>query len=83
MIDLEAIGHDVASAYASHLGRKQGRRRKLRVAFVAAIAVTKPKHAASSVFTATTEMRRSVAPSVDPGLNPIHPNTSTSVPMTT
>ena len=36
MIDLEAIGHDVASAYASHLGRKQGRRRKLRVAFVVA-----------------------------------------------
>ena len=28
-------------------------------------------------------MRRSVAPSVEPGLKPIQPNTSTSVPITT
>jgi hypothetical protein len=27
------------------------------------------------VLTATTEIRRSVAPSVEPGLNPIQPNT--------
>ena len=47
------------------------------------MATTTPTHAASSVFTATMPMRRSVAPKVEPGLKPIHPNTSTSVPMTT
>ena len=52
-------------------------------AFVYAIAITKPKHAASSVLTATRPMRRSVAPSVEPGLKPIQPNTRTSVPITT
>ena len=53
------------------------------LAFVHAMAVTVPKQPASSVFTATTEIRRSVAPNVDPGLKPIQPKTSTSVPMTT
>ena len=53
------------------------------LALVTPIAMTKPTHAASSVFTATRPMRRSVAPSVEPGLKPIHPNTSTSVPITT
>ena len=38
------------------------------------IAAAEPATAARFVFTATTEMRRSVAPSVEPGLNPIHPN---------
>src|SRR5258706_7160657 len=52
-------------------------------AFVHAIAVTVPKHPASNVLTATTAMRRSVAPKVEPGLKPIQPNTRTSVPMTT
>src|SRR5215471_17125941 len=50
---------------------------------VHAIATTAPAEAASSVFTATTAMRRSVAPKVDPGLKPIHPNVSTRVPITT
>src|SRR5580765_3933309 len=53
------------------------------LAFVHAMAVTVPKQPARSVFTATTAMRKSVAPNVDPGLNPIHPNTRTSVPTTT
>ena len=35
------------------------------------------------VFTATVAMRRSVPPSVEPGLKPIQPNTRTSVPITT
>src|ERR1700683_4490144 len=37
------------------------------------IAAAEPATAARFVFTATTEMRRSVAPSVDPGLKPIPP----------
>src|SRR6266508_5185150 len=49
---------------------------------VHAMAVTAPADAASNVVTATTAMRRSVAPNVDPGLNPIHRNVSTSVGMT-
>src|SRR5580700_4082173 len=32
---------------------------------------------------ATTEMRRSVAPRVEPGLNPIHPKSRRNVPVTT
>src|SRR5215470_18044634 len=36
--------------------------------FVQHMAITAPAHAASSVFTATMPMRRSVAPKVDPGL---------------
>ena len=52
-------------------------------AFVMPIAITKPTHAASNVLTATSPIRRSVAPSVEPGLKPIHPNTKTSVPITT
>src|SRR5262245_32859472 len=42
-----------------------------------------PATAARFVFTATSEMRRSVAPSVEPGLNPIHPNSRMNVPDTT
>ena len=53
------------------------------LALVHAIAATAPADAASSVFTATTAMRRSVDPNVEPGLKPIHPNVSTSVPITT
>src|SRR6476619_5985054 len=52
-------------------------------AFVHAMAVTNPKHEDSRVFTATIEMRRSVAPNVDPGLKPIHPNNRIMVPATT
>src|SRR5580658_11277235 len=37
------------------------------------IAVADPAIAARFVLIATTPMRRSVAPSVDPGLKPIHP----------
>src|SRR5580704_11192391 len=47
------------------------------------IAAAEPATAARFVFTATTEMRRSVAPSVDPGLNPIHPKSNKNVPLTT
>src|ERR1700722_1733340 len=47
------------------------------------IAVAEPATAARLVLTATTEMRRSVAPSVDPGLNPIHPKSRINVPVTT
>ena len=47
------------------------------------IAMTNPTDAESRVLTATRPIRRSVAPSVDPGLKPIQPNTSTSVPITT
>src|SRR5262249_10501419 len=50
---------------------------------VTIIAITNPTQLASNVFTATSPIRRSVAPSVEPGLNPIQPNTSTSEPMTT
>src|SRR5450755_4163202 len=39
-------------------------------ALVSPIAITKPTHAASNVLTATRPMRRSVAPSVEPGLKP-------------
>src|SRR5476649_1651186 len=42
-----------------------------------------PMIAARLVFTATTAMRRSVAPSVEPGLKPIQPNSRMNVPMTT
>jgi hypothetical protein len=47
------------------------------------IAMTKPVHAASNVLTATKPMRKSVAPSVEPGLKPIQPKTRISVPITT
>ena len=47
------------------------------------IAAAEPATAARFVFTATTEMRRSVAPSVEPGLKPIHPNSRRNVPVTT
>src|SRR6476659_3139243 len=52
-------------------------------ALVHAIAITAPADAASNVLTAMIEMRRSVAPNVEPGLKPIHPKVRTSVPMTT
>src|SRR5262245_56236872 len=51
-------------------------------ALVHAMAVTAPAHAESRVLTATIEMRRSVLPKVEPGLNPIHPNKRMRVPMT-
>src|SRR5271154_6098566 len=47
------------------------------------IAAAEPATAARFVFTATTAMRRSVAPSVEPGLNPIQPNSNINVPLTT
>ena len=53
------------------------------LAFVQAIAATAPAEADNSVFTAMSAMRRSVAPNVEPGLKPIQPKVSTSVPITT
>src|SRR4029077_1401889 len=47
------------------------------------IATADPATAARFVFTATTEIRRSVAPSVEPGLKPIQPNSRMKVPVTT
>src|SRR5262245_13311887 len=47
------------------------------------IAAAEPAIAARFVFTATTEMRRSVEPSVEPGLKPIQPNKRIKVPVTT
>jgi hypothetical protein len=47
------------------------------------IAAADPATAAKFVLTATTEIRRSVAPRVDPGLNPIHPKSKINVPVTT
>jgi hypothetical protein len=47
------------------------------------MAVAEPATAARLVFTATTEMRRSVAPSVEPGLKPIQPKSKMNVPVTT
>ncbi len=47
------------------------------------MAAAEPATAARLVFTATTEMRRSVAPSVEPGLNPIQPKSRMNVPVTT
>jgi hypothetical protein len=44
------------------------------------IAATAPAAEASMVFTATTEMRRSVAARVEPGLNPNQPNARMKVP---
>src|SRR3954454_13702176 len=52
-------------------------------AFVTTIATTKPMLADSSVLTATMPMRESSADNVEPGLNPIQPNTRISVPSTT
>ena len=46
-------------------------------------AAAEPATAARLVLTATTEMRRSVAPSVEPGLKPIQPNRRMKVPITT
>ena len=47
------------------------------------IAAAEPKMAARFVLIATTEIRRSVAPSVEPGLKPIQPNNRMKVPVTT
>src|ERR1700735_178100 len=47
------------------------------------MAVAEPATAARLVLIATTEMRRSVAPSVEPGLKPIQPNSRMNVPVTT
>ena len=47
------------------------------------IAAADPATAARLVFIATTEMRRSVEPSVEPGLKPIQPNSRMKVPVTT
>src|SRR5580692_8067223 len=47
------------------------------------MAAAEPAQAARFVLTATTEIRRSVAPSVEPGLKPIHPNNRMNVPVTT
>src|SRR5580700_12115958 len=47
------------------------------------MAAAEPATAARFVLTATTEIRRSVAPSVEPGLNPIQPNSRMNVPVTT
>src|ERR1700722_16444724 len=47
------------------------------------MATAEPAMAAGFVLMATTEMRKSVAPSVEPGLKPIQPNNRMNVPMTT
>src|SRR5580692_7129822 len=47
------------------------------------IAVADPAIAARLVLIATTEMRRSVAPRVEPGLKPIQPKSRMKVPVTT
>src|SRR5271170_6994552 len=47
------------------------------------IATADPETAARLVFTAITEMRRSVAPRVEPGLKPIQPKSKMKVPVTT
>src|SRR4029079_10969370 len=46
-------------------------------------AVADPATAARLVLIAITDMRRSLAPRVDPGLNPIQPNRRMNVPVTT
>src|SRR5262245_31427194 len=53
------------------------------IAYQVTSADAAPATAARLVFTAITEMRRSVAPSVDPGLKPIQPNSRMNVPVTT
>jgi len=47
------------------------------------MAEAEPAIAARLVLIATTEIRRSVAPSVEPGLKPIQPNNRMNVPVTT
>ena len=47
------------------------------------IAAAEPATAARFVLIAITEMRRSVEPSVEPGLKPIHPKSRRKVPVTT
>src|SRR5262245_38002899 len=47
------------------------------------MAASAPAQAARLVFTATTEMRRSVAARVEPGLNPIQPNSRMNVRVAT
>src|SRR6476469_1189898 len=55
----------------------------LNIRYQTSSADAEPATAARFVFTATTEIRRSVAPSVEPGLKPIHPNSKMKVPVTT
>src|SRR5664279_3320278 len=47
------------------------------------MAAALPATAARLVLTATTAIRKSVAPSVEPGLKPIQPNSRMNVPVTT
>src|SRR5579862_4296024 len=47
------------------------------------MATAEPVTADRLVFIAITEIRRSVAPRVEPGLKPIHPNKRIKVPVTT
>ena len=47
------------------------------------IAVADPATAARFVLIAITDIRKSVAPSVEPGLKPIQPNSRINVPVTT
>src|ERR1700723_4373920 len=54
-----------------------------KMAYHNSMATAEPETAARLVLTATTEIRRSVAPNVDPGLKPIHPNRRINVPVTT
>ena len=51
--------------------------------YQSSMAAAEPATAARLVLTATTAMRRSVAPSVEPGLKPIQPNSRMNVPVTT
>ena len=53
------------------------------IQYQTSMAVADPVMAAILVFTAITEIRRSVAPNVEPGLKPIHPNSRIKVPVTT
>src|SRR5678816_2048272 len=55
----------------------------LNIRYQISSAEADPATAARLVFTATTAIRRSDAPSVEPGLKPIHPNRRMNVPLTT
>src|SRR5204863_3371410 len=53
----------------------------VRTSHIQRVAINAPVAEASIVFTATTEMRRSVAARVEPGLNPNQPKARMNVPM--
>src|SRR5262249_3374206 len=55
----------------------------LNIKYQTSSADAEPATAARFVLTATIEIRRSVAPSVEPGLKPIQPNNKIKVPVTT